>query len=233
MPAKPGSVREHHVEGTPVSANAMAKPRVLLADDHTLVAEALGKLLEPEFDVVGRVADGRALLESAVRLIPDVIILDLSMPLLNGIDAGRRLKEILPRTKLIVLTVNEDPEVAAEALRTWASGFLLKKSIGNELAKAVKKVLSGESYVTTILATRPTHVRSASDSNSLTIRQREVLQLLAEGRTMKEAAAVLGVTPRTVAFHKYKIMRDFGLRTNSDLIRLAITANLVPSMNSH
>jgi DNA-binding NarL/FixJ family response regulator len=209
----------------------MARPRVLLADDHTMVAEALRKLLEIDFDVVGTVCDGRALVAVAPGLKPDVIVIDIGMPLLNGMDAGRELKRLLPRTKMIVLTMSEDGEIASEALRSWASGYLLKKSAGSELVKAIWEALKGRSYVTPRVAQQlldqfvrdPTHDRS----KELTPRQRQVLQLLAEGQSMKEAASFLHVTPRTVAFHKYRIMEEFGLKTNSDLVRFAIRERVV------
>jgi DNA-binding NarL/FixJ family response regulator len=206
-------------------------PRILLADDHIMVVEAFQKLLEPEFEVVGIVSDGRALLSRAVELKPDVIIIDIGMPLLNGMAAGRELKKLLPRAKLVVVTMNEDADIAAEAMRVWASGYLLKKSAGSELNKAIREVLKGRTYVTPKVAQRllDQFVRDPSGEHSkeLTTRQREVLQLLAEGRTMKETADVLHVTPRTVAFHKYRIMEEFGLRTNSDLVRFAIRQRIV------
>ena len=209
----------------------MGKPRILLADDHTLVVEAFKKLLDSEFEVVGTVADGRALLACASRLNPDVVIVDLGMPLLNGMDAGLELKRQLPHTKLIVLTMSEDYDLAAEALRHWASAYLLKKSAGSELIKAIREVLKGRSYVTPKVAQRllEEFVRDPRPdrAKNLTPRQREVLQLLAEGRTMKEAAGILNVATRTVAFHKYRIMEEFGLRTNSDLVRFAIREHIV------
>ena len=208
----------------------MGKPRVLLADDHTLVVEALTKLLEPQFEIVGTVADGRALLEKAVQVQPDVVLLDLSLPILDGFEAGQRLKKLVPRAKLIVLTMTEDAEVAADVLRSWASGFLLKKSASAELVKAIQEVLRGKTFVTTYLSQNLLN-RFARDpqqrAKTLTPRQREVLQLLAEGRTMKEAADVLNVTARTVAFHKYKIMEEFELKTNSDLLRFAMKERLI------
>jgi len=208
----------------------MGKPRVLLADDHTLVVEALTKLLEPQYGMVGTVADGRALLEKAVQVQPDVVLLDLSMPILDGFEAGQRLKKLVPRAKLIVLTMTEDAEVAADVLRSWASGFLLKKSASAELVKAIQEVLRGKTFVTTYLSQNLLN-RFARDpqqrAKTLTPRQREVLQLLAEGRTMKEAADVLNVTARTVAFHKYKIMEEFELKTNSDLLRFAMKERLI------
>ena len=210
----------------------MGKSRILLADDHTLVAEAIKRLLEPEFDVVGVVADGRTLIREAVALKPDVVVVDLNMPMLNGIDASKQIKVTLPVTKIIVLTMNEDAEIAAETLQTWASGYLLKKSAGSELVKAVREVLRGGKYVTPALKEVLTELtsrepRSSEAGRVLTPRQREVLQLLAEGHTMKEAAAILNVATRTVAFHKYRIMQDFGLENNSELLRFAMKQKLV------
>ncbi|HEY1801549.1 MAG TPA: response regulator transcription factor [Terriglobales bacterium] len=209
----------------------MGKPRVLLADDHTLVLEAFKRLLEPEFEIVGTATDGRMLLLLAPQLKPDVTVIDLGMPLLNGMDAGRELKKLLPKTKVIVLTMSEDYDLASLALREWASGYLLKKSAGGELAKAVRDVLKGQSYVTPSVAQRllDDFVRDPRPDRikHLTPRQREVLQLLAEGRTMKEAAAILNVATRTVAFHKYRIMEEFSLKTNSDLVRFAIKEHIL------
>jgi len=208
----------------------MGKPRILLADDHTLVAEALTRLLEMQFEVVGTAGDGRALLEKAVQLQPDVILLDLSMPILNGFEAGQRLRKLVPRTKVIVLTMTEDAEVAGDVLRSWASGFLLKKSASIELVTAIQEVLKGKTFVTSQMKQNllESFVRDPQQkARSLTPRQREVLQLLAEGRTMKEAADILNVTARTVAFHKYKIMEEFELRTNSDLLRFAMKERIV------
>jgi DNA-binding NarL/FixJ family response regulator len=207
------------------------RPHVLIADDHTLVVEAFKKLIEPNFEVVGTVSNGRDLLEVAPKLKPDVVLLDLGMPLLNGQDAGERLKTLLPKAKIIVLTMNEDSEIAAAAIEKWASGFLLKNSAGTELIHAIKEVLKGKSYVTPRIAQKlfDRFVRDPRTEHTkhLTSRQREVLQLLAEGRTMKEAADVLHVTPRTIAFHKYKIMDEFGLKTNSDLLRFAMKERLI------
>lgn len=209
----------------------MLRARVLIADDHTLVAEAFKAFLEPDYMVVGTVSDGRSLLTEAVELKPDVILLDLGMPVLNGIDAGLELQKLLPRTKLIILTMNEDAGVASKALRTWASGYLLKKSASIELKNAIAEVMRGHSYVTPVIAQklmdefiRGPHVES---SRELTQRQRQVLQLLAEGHSMKEAAALLNIAVRTIAFHKYRIMEDFGLKTNADLVRFAIREQLI------
>jgi len=204
----------------------MARPRLLLADDHTLVVEGFRKLLEPEFEVAGVVSDGRALVDAGLELKPDIAILDLGLPVMSGMEAGRELKRLLPLTKLIVLTVNEDVEIARMTLRQWASAYLVKKSAGLELIKAVHEVLKGRSYVTPRFAERLIEgfIRDPSPHGpkELTPRQREVLHLLGEGRTMKETAHLLHVTPRTVAFHKYRIMEEFGLKSNSDLVRFAI-----------
>ena len=209
----------------------MAKPRILLADDHMLIVEAFKKLLEPQFEVVGMVHDGRKLLQVAPALKPDVVLIDLGMPMLNGFDAGRQLKKMLPSVKLIVLTVSEDYELAVEALREWASGYLLKSSAGSELVKAIADVLQGKQYVTPRIAKRQEEefVRDPRPNRvkNLTARQREVLQLLGEGRSMKEAAAELQVATRTIAFHKYRIMEEYGLRTNSDLVRFAIKQHVL------
>ena len=162
---------------------------------------------------------------------PDVVIIDIGMPLLNGMEAGRQLKKLLPRTKLIALTMNEDVDIAAESVRHWASGYLLKKSAGSELTKAVHQVLQGKSYVTPSIAKdlvdQFTRDPRPGRPKELTMRQREVLHLLAEGRTMKETADLLHLTARTVAFHKYRIMEEFGLKTNSDLVRFAIREKVV------
>lgn len=204
----------------------MGKPRILLADDHTMVMEGLQKLLEPQVDVVGTASDGCELMAIAPKLCPDVILLDIGMPLLNGFDAGQRLKRLLPNTKLVVLTINDDYDLAAEALREWASGYVLKTSIGSELLLAVNKVLRGEKYFAPRFAKLQAEefIRRPilGGVKHLTQREREVLQLLGEGRRMKEVGARLNVSTRTVAFHKYHIMEKYGLRTNSDLLRFAM-----------
>ncbi len=209
----------------------MTRPRIFLADDHTLLVDAFRKLLEPEFEIVGAASNGRDLLANAPDSRPDLVIVDLGLPLLNGMAAGRELKKLLPRTRILVVTVNEDSAVAHEALREWASGYLLKKSAAAELTYAIREILSGKSYVAPSVAKKLTEdfIRDpvTRTKGSLTPRQREVLQLLAEGRTMKEAANVLNLTTRTVAFHKYRIMEDFGMHSNSELYKLAIRERLV------
>jgi len=209
----------------------MTRPRIFLADDHTLLVDAFRKLLEPEFEIVGAASNGRDLLANAPDSKPDLVIVDLGLPLLNGMAAGRELKKLLTRTRILVVTVNEDSAVAHEALREWASGYLLKKSAASELTYAIREILSGKTYVAPSVAKKLTEdfIRDpvTRSKGSLTPRQREVLQLLAEGRTMKEAANVLNLTTRTVAFHKYRIMEDFGMHSNSELYKLAIRERLV------
>jgi DNA-binding NarL/FixJ family response regulator len=206
------------------------RPRILLADDHRLVVEACVSLLEPECEVVGIVTDGRALLPKAIALHPDIIVLDIGMPLLNGLDAGRQLKQSVPAAKLIFLTMNEDPELASEALAIGASGFLLKTSAARELPEAIRIAMRGDTYVTSKASQRmvESFIRGGdrSTNGQLTSRQREVIQLLAEGHTMKEAAGLLHVTPRTVAFHKYRVMQQFRLKSNAELIQFAIDQRL-------
>jgi DNA-binding NarL/FixJ family response regulator len=204
----------------------------LLADDHRLLREAFVKLLEPDCDVVGAVPDGRALLEAASKLRPDVVVVDIAMPQLNGLDAARQLKRLMPAVKVIFLTVNEDPDLAAEAFRAGGSAFLLKNSAASELVQAIQDVSQGRSYVTP-LATRDMvdnllrQPESGTGVHELSLRQREVLQLLAEGRTMKEIAGLLKITPRTVAFHKYSMMEELGIKTSAELVQYAIKKRIV------
>ena len=210
----------------------MKLPRIMLADDHTILLEAFRRLLEGKCEVVGAVSDGRALLKEAPALKPDVVVVDIGMPLLNGLEASRRLKEILPSVKLVFLTMNEDPDLAIEALRTGACAYLLKKSAASELFRAIQDVLRGKTYVTPQIARgmRQAFIRDPrgkSPEKILTARQREVIQLLAEGKSMKEAADFLKVTPRTVAFHKYRVMEELGLKTSADLIQFAIKNRIV------
>ena len=210
----------------------MKLSRAIVADDHILVAEALCELVASHFDVVATVADGHALVASAIALKPDVIVVDIAMPLLNGLEACRQLKQRIPGTKFVFLTMNEDPELAVEAMKSGASAYLLKKSAASELLQAMQSAIRGKTYVTPQMARamEQSFIRNpqgTSHSKSLTTRQREVVQLLAEGKSMKEAAWVLKVTPRTVAFHKYRIMEDLGFRTNADLIQFAVKSRIV------
>ncbi len=210
----------------------MPKPRVLLADDHRLLLEAFEKLLQPDFEVVGTVGDGHALLAAALELKPDVIVLDIAMPQMNGMAAAKRLKQTMPEVKLIFLTVNEDAGLASEAMRIGASGYLLKSSAASELFQAIEVALEGRTYVTPMImqemvASLANDRRTDGASAKLTTRQREVLQLLAEGHSMKEAASIMDVSPRTVAFHKYRIMNELSLKTSADLVRFAIKHSVV------
>ena len=208
----------------------MNRPRVLLADDHTLLLEAFQKLLADDCDVVGAVSNGRALLSAAATLKPDVVILDVAMPLLNGIDATRQLKQDLPDIRIIVLTMNEDPDLAADAFRAGASGYLLKRSAAAELITAIREVMKRRSYVTPLVAEGLVgSMLHPGDRPSvqLTARQREIVQLVAEGRSMKEVASILDIAPRTVAFHKYRIMKQLNIKTTAELIQYAIRRHIV------
>jgi DNA-binding NarL/FixJ family response regulator len=210
----------------------MKRPRVLLADDHRFLREAFAQMLEPNCDVVGAVGDGRALVAAAKETRPDVVVVDIAMPLLNGLDAARQLKRLMPGVKVIFLTVSEDPDLAAEAFRVGASGFLLKNSAAAELSYAIQEVLQGRSYVTP-QATRGLvgtflHPSEPKKKNGeLSARQREVLQLLAEGHSMKEIGRILKITPRTVAFHKYSMMEELGIKSSAELVQFAIKQHVV------
>jgi DNA-binding NarL/FixJ family response regulator len=199
-----------------------------------MICAALQKLLEPEYDVIGRVSDGRALVKTAIELKPDLALVDVGMPLLNGLDAGRELKKLLPRTKLIFLTMNPDPEIANEALRIGASGYLLKNSQGEELLQAVHDAIRGISYVTPQISRAMEEIfirdpKSLDRPKQLSDRQREVLQMLAEGRSMKEVAYILQISLRTVRYHKYRIMEELGIKTNSELVQYAIKHSIISS----
>ena len=209
------------------------RPRILIADDHTLVAELCKRLLENDFDVVGTVADGRALVRASAELKPDVIVLDIAMPVLNGLDAGRQVKKMLPAVKLVYLTMNPDADVAAEAFARGASGYLLKTCAATEMVLAVRDVLRGKTYLSKALSRdavdtlRWQHKDLVSEEERLTDRQREVLQLLAEGKVMKEIGGILHMTTRTVAYHKYRIMEVLGAKTNAELIKYAVRNHMV------
>lgn len=210
----------------------MKRRTILLADDHVMICAALQKLLEPEYEVIGLVGDGLSLVKTAVDLKPDLVLVDVGMPLLNGLDAGRELKKLMPGIKLIFLTMNPDPEIAREAFRIGASGYLLKNSQGEELLKAVHDALLGTSYITPQIshAMKESFVRdpnSLGHPKPLSDRQREVLQMLAEGRSMKEVAYILEISLRTVRYHKYRIMEELGIRTNAELVQYAIKHSII------
>ena len=210
------------------------RPRILIADDHKLMAELCQKILESEFDVVGTVVNGRELLRTAVKVEPDVVLLDIGMPVLNGLDAGKQLRNLLPTVKLVYLTMVTDPDVALEAFHRGASGFLLKTCAAAEMVSAVRAALRGNSYLSpdlkekiTPLPRRQKYKSIVPEGNPLTERQREVLQLLAEGRAMKEIGDILDVSAKTVAFHKYRIMEVLGATNNAELVRYAIRNHIL------
>lgn len=208
------------------------KPRILIADDHLIVAEGLRSLLEPEFELVGIVEDGRALITATEKLQPDVIIADISMPLLNGIEAVRQIKKTNRNVKVIFLTMHPDVTYAVSALEAGALGYVLKHSAPSELSAAVRNALKGKTYITPLLEgeimlspSRGVQERR-EESSHLTKRQREVLQLLAEGHLAKEIASILNISTRTVEYHKYQMMKDVGIKTVADLIRYAVKHNI-------
>jgi DNA-binding NarL/FixJ family response regulator len=205
-------------------------PRFLIADDHAMFAETLRGYLEKTFRVIGVVSDGRALVAEALRLRPDVIVADVTMPLLNGLDAARRIRVQAPNIKFIFLTMHEDPNLAAAALELGPIGFVLKQSTGQELLKAVDHVLHLKSYVTPRLRAEDwfaTKIRARQFSKEMTPRQKDVVKLYAEGRSMKEIAAVLGLSEKTVEFHKHHIQGSFNLRSNADLVLFAVKRGLI------
>jgi DNA-binding NarL/FixJ family response regulator len=209
------------------------RSRILIADDHTLVADLCRNLLEGEYEIVGTVSNGRAMVRAAAQLKPDVIVVDIAMPVLNGLDAGQQVKELLPNVKLVFLTMNTDVELAADAFRRGASGYLLKTCAAKEMLTAVREVLQGLSYMSqTICKDEVNYLRRKEkklieEEERLTERQREVLQLLAEGKVMKEIGGILHMTPRTVAFHKYRMMEALGARSNAELVRYAVRHHIV------
>ena len=213
----------------------MSRPRVLLVDDHTLVLDGFRKLLEDRCEIVGVAEDGRTLLRMAQELQPEIVTLDISMPQLNGVDAARMLKKILPRIKLIFVTMHADQAYVNEAFKAGAAGYLLKRSAGSELLQAIQSVMDGQCYVTPLVAKglvqsvvtggRP----AVQKEKSLTSRQREVLQLVAEGMTVKEIASALSLSPKTVEFHKSQIMTELDLHTTAELTKYALVHGLLAS----
>ena len=218
------------------STGAVSRPaghaRLLLADDHDLLLEAFRRLLEPEFTIVRGVTNGVSLVEAALELRPDAVLCDIAMPRLSGLQAARRVHDQLPDIRFIFLTMHDDPELAAEAFRAGASAYVLKSSPAKELLVAIRTVLSGEKYLPPSarnVQTRPPGIPASTESNDevLSPRGQEVLRLLAGGRTMKETAAKLGITPRTVAFHKYRIMQQLSLRSSAELVQFAVRRRIV------
>jgi DNA-binding NarL/FixJ family response regulator len=205
-------------------------PRLLVVDDHAMFAEALRAFLEKTYTVVGVVLDGRAMMDTAVRLRPDVIVLDVGMPLLNGLEAARRTRQQVPSTKFIFLTMHDDPNLAAAALELGAVGFVLKHSGGPELLTAIDHVLRGQPYLTPKMRAVDwvqTKTRARQFAKEMTPRQREVVQMLAEGRPIKEVAGLLDLSQKTVEFHKHHIMDLFNLKSNADLVLFALKRNII------
>jgi RNA polymerase sigma factor (sigma-70 family) len=211
----------------------MTKPRVLIADDHSILLAGLRRLVEDSYEVVGTVEDGRALVAAAEKLKPDVIVLDISMPLLNGLDAARQIKKSVPDAKLLFLTMHASPTYATEAFKAGASGYLLKQSAASELQQAIQAVLNGQTYLTpaitkpildTILEQPKAQIRKSLAD--LTSRQREVLQLVGEGKSTKEAATIMNVSVKTIEFHKARLMEQLDLHSTAALIKFAIAEGL-------
>ena len=211
----------------------MKRPRLLLGDDHAIILDGLRRILEPHCDIVGSAQDGRALVAAAQELHPDVVVADISMPLLNGIEAARQILKADPRVKIVFLTMHPDVTYATEAFRAGASGYVLKNSAASELVTAIQEVLKGRTYLTPLVAkdviASLLEVPASTENlpPALTPRQREILQLVAEGRAAKDIAAILNISPRTVEFHKYRIMEVLGLRTTAELTQYAIKHGIV------
>lgn len=209
----------------------MSRPRLVIADDHAIFLDGLERILKQDFDLVGIVRDGQALVEEVMRTKPDVVVVDISMPVLNGIDAMRQIRNAGLRTRIVFLTGSGDIWLATQALKLGANGYVLKQSASDELITAIRAAMDGQTYITPIIASQVlqnllSHPQTA-DGPALTAREREVLQLLAEGRTLKEAAAILNVSPRTIEFHRNNLADKTGLRTTAELTRYAVRQGLV------
>lgn len=210
----------------------MARTKILLADDHTLFCNLLKELLEPEYEVVGSASDGRELLKAAATLRPDVVLVDIAMPSLNGLDAGRRLKQENPKIKLIYLTMSNNVEYAREALEAGASGFVLKNTQSSNLLQAIRDALKGMSYLAPEIRQAMAEIfirdpKAVHRPQHLTDRQREVLQMLAEGRSLREISSLLHISYRTVRFHKVRIMEELGISKNAELVKYAMTHGII------
>jgi len=215
---------------------ASSRARILLAEDHAVVAEGLKLLIEKSHNVIGIVANGRALVTEATKAQPDLIVLDIGMPLLNGMDAARRIRERLPKVKIVFLTMQENPNLAAAAMQLGSVGFVIKHSAGSELLRAIDQVLSGRNYLTPKLKSDDWVVmkrRQAQFGKEMTDRQREILQLCAEGRSIKEVAWLLNLSVKTVEFHKYHIMELFELKNIADLVLFALEQGLITRDSVH
>jgi DNA-binding NarL/FixJ family response regulator len=204
--------------------------RLLLADDHAIFSDALRLYLKKDFDIVGVVSNGRALVDEAIKLKPDIIVVDVGMPLLNGLDAARRIRELAPKIRFIFLTMQDDPNLAAAALELGPVAFVLKHSAGSELFEAINEVMRGHSYLTPKLRATDwveAKARARQFSKNMTPRQRDIVQLFAEGRPMKEIAGFLHLSEKTVEFHKHHIMVAFNLKNNADLVLFALSQGLI------
>jgi DNA-binding NarL/FixJ family response regulator len=212
------------------------RPRLLIADDHAMFSDALRSYLEKSFEVIGQVQDGRALLNEAIRLKPDLVIVDVGMPLLNGLEAARRIRESTPKAKFIFLTMQDDPHLAAAALELGTVAFVLKHSGGLELLKAIDEVMHGHSYIAPKMRSEnwaESKARARQFSKDLTPRQRDIVQLFGEGRLMKEIAGLLNLSQKTVEFHKHHIMVSFNLKNNADLVLFALNHGLILPSPAH
>ncbi len=212
------------------------RPRLLIADDHAIFSDALRSYLEKNFEVIGQVSDGRALMNEAAKLKPDLVIVDVGMPVLNGLDAARRIKENTPKVKFIFLTMQDDPHLAAAALELGPVAFVLKHSAGSELLKAIDEVMRGHSYISPRMRSEnwaESKARARQFSKDLTPRQRDIVQLCGEGRLMKEIAALLNLSEKTVEFHKHHIMVSFNLKSNADLVLFALNHGLIVPSPAH
>ena len=211
----------------------MKRSRILLADDHELILEGLQKILEPYYEVVGAVSDGRSLVDTALRLKPDLIVLGVRLPLLSGIDAARQIGRSLPRVKLLFLTVHANPAYLREALNAGATGYILKSSTREEILGAVTKALAGQTYISPGIVgqdfdlSRWKGKKGTESAAAITSREREILRMLAEGRTAKEIGSVLGISHKTVAFHRNNVKQKFGLRKTVELIKRVINEGLI------
>jgi DNA-binding NarL/FixJ family response regulator len=223
--------QENHCGRSEAFVAAVTRARVLIADDHAVIADAFTKLLSNDFDVIASVHDGRSLISESQRLRPDVILVDIGMPLLNGLEAALQIKQTLPEVRVIYITVNHDEDLIAEAFRRGASGYLPKTASVSELVEAIRLALRGDLYLSPKLCSSANISTRApqygSNGPDLTQRQIEVLQLLAEGKSMKEVASVLSLTTRTVAFHKYRIMEHLQLGNDAELIQYAVRHHVV------
>lgn len=216
----------------------MKRTRVIIADDHQILTDAIKSLLEPEYEVVGTFTDGESLVNGAGELFPDVVLLDVGMPTMNGLIACSHLKKSLPRVKVIFLTMNQDSEIAGEAFRCGAAGYVLKTSAASELKTAIREVLRGGYFATPsltegVIGSFVQNFKQTKHHHDLTLRQKEVLQLLAEGYSMKQVAYRLNITPRTVAFHKYTMMEELGVHSNAALISYFMKSGLGTSQTEN